>query len=184
MGSPAEPNRRFAKVPGPAARLLRCPEKSPGSRRTEHSRQPDESWWCIRRGNARWLADRFFKRPGAVRVDFDRGAVQADVFEADGQDLLFLQPGKDSIQDAGFAPAVHPRVDGMPIAQMFGQTPPFAAMLHHVQQGVKQLQIGHAHIAALPRQAISDALILTLSNLHARDNATTASPKSISVNTP
>jgi hypothetical protein len=29
------------------------------------------------------------------------------------------------------------------------------------------LQIGHAHIAALPRQAISDALKLTLGNLHA-----------------
>jgi hypothetical protein len=56
----------------------------------------------------------------------------------------------------------------MPIAQMPGQTAPFAAMLNHVEQGIKELQIRHAHIAALTRQTISDALKLTLSEFHAR----------------
>jgi len=90
------------------------------------------------------------------------------MFDADGQDLLLLQPGKDTVQDPGLAPAAHPCVDGMPIAQMLGQTAPFAAMLNHIQQGVEQLQIGHAHIAALTRQTISDALKLALSEFHAR----------------
>ena len=82
------------------------------------------------------------------------------MFDSDGKDLLRLQPREDAIQDPGLAPAVHPRVDGMPIAEMLRQTAPFATVLDHKQQGVEQLQIAHAHIAALPRQAISDALIL------------------------
>ena len=90
------------------------------------------------------------------------------MFDPDGQDLLLLQPGKDPVQHTGLAPAVHPRVDGMPVAKMSGQPPPFATVLRHIQQRVEQLQIGHAHIAALLRQTISDALKLTLCDLHAR----------------
>jgi hypothetical protein len=46
------------------------------------------------------------------------------------------------------------------------QVAPFAPMLNHVEQGVEKLQIVHAHIAALPRQTISNALILTLCKLY------------------
>ena len=49
---------------------------------------------------------------------FDGRAVQAYMLDVNGQDLFFLEPGKDSVQDAGFAPAIHSRVDGMPIAEM------------------------------------------------------------------
>ena len=59
---------------------------------------------------------------------FDGRAVQAYVFDVNGQNLLLLQLGKDPVQDPGFAPAIHPRVDGMPIAKMLRQTAPFAAM--------------------------------------------------------
>ena len=117
-------------------------------------------------------------------MHFDRGAVQTHVFNPDGQDLLLLQPGKDPVQNPRLTPAVHPGVDSMPIAQFLGQTTPFATMLDHIEQRIEQLQIGDAHVAALTRQAISDPLILTLSNLHAIENATTAAQKSISVNTP
>ena len=55
----------------------------------------------------------------------------------------------------------------MPVAKLFGQTPPFAAVLDHIKERIEQLQIGHAHVAALPRQTIGDPLILTLSKLHA-----------------
>jgi len=48
----------------------------------------------------------------------DRCAVQAHVFDVNGQDLFLLQSGKDPIQDPGFAPAIHPGVDGMPIAKI------------------------------------------------------------------
>ena len=91
-------------------------------------------------------------------MHFDGGAVQAHLFNPDGQDLLLLQPGEDPVQHPGLAPAVHPRVDRMPVAKLFGQPPPFATLLHHIQQSVEQLQIGHAHVAALPRQTISDPL--------------------------
>ena len=103
-------------------------------------------------------------------MHFDRGAVQAHVFDVDGQDLLLLQAGKDPVQDAGLAPAIHPGVDGMPIAEMLRQTAPFTAMLHHIQQSIEQLQICHAYVAALPRQAVSYTLKLTFSDLHAAKN--------------
>ena len=65
-------------------------------------------------------------------------------------------------------PAIHPRVDRVPVAKLFGQAAPFATMLHHIKQGVKQSQIGHAHIPTLPRQAIGDPLVLMLGKLHDR----------------
>jgi hypothetical protein len=110
-------------------------------------------------------------------MHFDRGAVQAHVLPADGQDLFLLQPGKNPIQHSRFAPAIHPRVDGMPVAKVFGQASPLAAMLYHIKQSIEQLQIGHAHIAALPRQAIGNPLILFLCKLHPRQIA----PKTLSV---
>jgi len=89
------------------------------------------------------------------------------MLDPDGQDLLLLQPSEDPIQYARFAPAAHAGIDGMPVAKMLRQTAPFAPMLHHIEQGVEKLQIGHAHVAALPRQTISDAPILTFCKLHA-----------------
>src|SRR5579862_5603310 len=55
----------------------------------------------------------------------------------------------------------------MPVAKMLWQAAPFATVLYHIQQSIEQLQIGHAHIPALPRQTISDALKLTLCDFHA-----------------
>ena len=88
------------------------------------------------------------------------------MFDPDGQDLLLLQPGKGPVQNARFAPTVHPRVDGMPVAHMTGQAAPFATVLNHIKKSVEQLQIGHADIAALSREAISDTLILALGEFH------------------
>ena len=96
-------------------------------------------------------------------MNLDRGAIQTHVSDVNGQDLLRLQPRKDPIQDAGLAPAVHPRVDGMPIAEMLRQTPPFTAMLDHIKQGVEQFQIFRFDVAALARQAISYTFKLALS---------------------
>ena len=99
-------------------------------------------------------------------MHFNRGAIQAHMLAADGQNLLLLQPREDTIQHPRFTPTIHPRVDRMPVAKLFGQSPPFAAVLNHIKQRIEQLQIGHAHVAALPRQAIGDPLILTLSKPH------------------
>jgi len=99
-------------------------------------------------------------------MHFDRRAVQAHVFPADGQDLLFLQPREDPVQHPRFTPAIHPRVDGMPVAKLFRQAAPFAAMLHHVKQSIEQLEIAHAYIASLPWQTIGNLLILSSGKLH------------------
>ena len=64
-------------------------------------------------------------------MDFDRGAVQRNGLHSESQDLLSLQTGKHSVHDAGLAPAVHPGVNGVPIAEMFRQPAPFAALLGH-----------------------------------------------------
>ena len=50
---------------------------------------------------------------------------KAHTFHPDSDDLLPLQCLEDSIQDAAFAPSVHPRVDRVPVAEFFGQAPPF-----------------------------------------------------------
>jgi hypothetical protein len=101
-------------------------------------------------------------------MHFDRGAIQAHVLAAEGQNLFLLQSGEDPVQHSRFTPAIHPRVDRVPVAKLFGQATPFATMLHHIKQGVKQLQIGHANVATLPRQAIGDPLVLMLGKLHDR----------------
>ena len=91
-------------------------------------------------------------------MNLDGGAVQAHMFDSDGQDLLFLQPGENPVQYARLAPAAHPCVDGMPVAEMFRQAAPFATVFHHIQQGVEKLQVGDFDIAALPRQAGLDTM--------------------------
>ena len=115
-------------------------------------------------------------------MHFDRGAVQTNPLDPDRQNLLRLQPGKYPVQHPRLAPAVHPGVDGMPVAQMFRQAAPFTAMLDRIQQGVEQLQIGHADIATLLRQTVGDALILNPGQFH-NPSLPSLPAKSISVNT-
>jgi hypothetical protein len=133
-------------------------------------RQPDEFWWCILPANARWLAGRFFWRPGTIGVNLNRGAIQAHMFDSDGQYLFFLQAGENPIQYPRLTPTAHPCIDSMPVAKILWQAAPFAPMLNYIQQRIEQLQIGHTYIAALPRQTISDTLKLTFSDLHAVEN--------------
>jgi hypothetical protein len=90
------------------------------------------------------------------------------VFNPDGQDLFLLQSSKNPIQDPSFAPSTHAGIDGVPVAKVLWQASPFTTVLHHIKQGVEQLQIGHAHVATLPRQAIGYPLILILSKFHPR----------------
>lgn len=95
-------------------------------------------------------------------MNFDRRAVQTHALDTHREDLLGLQPRKDPIQDPRFAPPVHPGVDRVPAAEMLGQTTPLAAMFHHIEQSVDQLQVGQTHVAALARQAVGDAIELVL----------------------
>jgi len=56
----------------------------------------------------------------------------------------------------------------VPFAESLGQASPLAAVLGHVQHGVDHLQVGHADIAALLRQALLDARELLGCDLHGR----------------
>lgn len=72
-------------------------------------------------------------------MDFDDGAVQCDSLDLDAHDLLPLQLREDAIENAALGPPIHPRIDGVPIAETLGQSAPFATMLGDVEDGVENL---------------------------------------------
>ena len=83
---------------------------------------------------------------------FHNRAVQGHRLKFDRNDLLLLQARKHSLKHARFAPAIHARVDRVPVSQASGQSAPFTALLGDMQNGVDDFQIAQAHIAAWPRQ--------------------------------
>jgi len=72
-------------------------------------------------------------------MHLDRGAVQGNRFDLDADDLFFLQFREKSIQHAGFGPAIHAGIDGVPVPKPFRQTSPLAAMLGDEQDRVEDL---------------------------------------------
>ena len=75
-------------------------------------------------------------------MHFDGGTVQANGFDLDTDDLIVLQLREHSIQYTALRPAIHARIDRVPVAKPLGQPPPFAALLGDVQDGVQHAQIG------------------------------------------
>ena len=71
------------------------------------------------------------------------------------------------VQYTVLTPAIHPRIDRVPIAEAFGKTSPFAAVFGDIQDGVQNIQVVESNIATLFRKAILDLLVLSLSNFHA-----------------
>ena len=99
-------------------------------------------------------------------MDFDRRAVQRNGLHSESQNLLSLQTGKHSVHDTGLTPAIHPGVNGVPVAEVLGQPAPFAALLGHKENSVEHLKVGQTHIAALPGQTVGNPRILALGNFH------------------
>src|ERR1700690_2739974 len=114
-------------------------------------------------------------------MDLDGGRIQAHRLDADAYDLLALQLLEDLIQHAALGPAIHARVDGMPISEAFGQSAPLTTLLGDIKQGVEQLQVGQLYVAALAGKTGGNTLVLRFGDLHAGQNSTESS---ISVNTP
>ena len=108
----------------------------------------------------------FFSRAGTVRMNLDDGAVHRHRFDLDTDDLLFLQGREHTIQDPCLGPTVHSCVDRMPIAESLGQSPPFAAVFGHVQDGVQHLKVGETDVASLFREAPFDTPVLGLCDFH------------------
>ena len=92
-------------------------------------------------------------------MDFDASIVQRNSFNTDTDDLLMLELPKNMAQDTTLCPAIHAGIDGMPVAEAFGQPSPLAAMLGNVKNGIENLQVGMADVATLTRQAVFDLLV-------------------------
>lgn len=97
---------------------------------------------------------------------FDNGAVQTYRFDPDAHQLLMLQLFEQSIQNTRFRPAIHARVDRVPVAKAPGKAAPFAAIFRYKQNRVHDLKVAERDIAALNRQKILDPTELLLSDFH------------------
>jgi len=84
-------------------------------------------------------------------MDFDDGTIQGHGFDLHAENPSMLQLCKYAIQHPALRPAIHARVDGMPVAEPLGQRTPFAALLSDVQDGIAHLQIVERDVAAWRR---------------------------------
>ena len=98
---------------------------------------------------------------------FDDRAVQTDRFDFDAYELLMLQFLEQAIQHPSFCPAIHARVDRVPVAESFGQRSPFTAIFRDVQDRVDDLKVTERDVAALYRQERLDTIELLRGDFHA-----------------
>ncbi len=108
----------------------------------------------------------FFSCPRPVRMHLHDGAVQRHRLELDAHDLLALQMLENPVKHAVLRPAVHARVDGVPVAKAGRQAPPLATVLGHIQNGVENPEVGNADVAPLHWKLGRDAVVLSLSEFH------------------
>ncbi len=136
-------------------RLVKTMRARPGLERRNHGRVPQ------RQGQLACLA-------ALVCAIHDQGRVAVPPTQAVQQ----LAPVRATARTSGPVehpvpgPAVHPGVDGVPVADPGRQPPPLAAMLGDVQDGVEHLQVRQADVAALHRQGGRNAFVLSLGDLH------------------
>ena len=100
-------------------------------------------------------------------MHLDDGAVEADRLNLHADQLLMLQLLEKPIEYAGFRPAIHARVNGVPVAEAPGQSTPLAAVLRDVQDRVDDLQVTERDVAALYGQKRLDAIELSGTDFHA-----------------
>src|SRR5580704_17680445 len=99
-------------------------------------------------------------------MNLDNRTVQTHRLNLDADELLALQLRKQPIQHTGFCPAVHARIDRMPIAKALRQRAPLAAVLGHKEDRVDHVEILVRDVAALPRQVRLDTCELFSADFH------------------
>ena len=114
----------------------------------------------------------FFSSPRAVGMDLDDGAVQRHRLQLDADQLGALQVFEDPVEHPVLGPTIHTGVDRVPVPKALRQPSPLAPLLGDVQDRVEHLQIGHADIATLSREAGLDACVLRLGELHPANDIT------------
>ena len=117
-------------------------------------------------------------------MDLDACGVQRDGFDPDTHDLRTLQLLEHAIQDASFGPAIHARVNRVPVAEAFGQSAPLATMFGHIKDRIDHLQIAQADVATLPGQAVFNGSELFGRDLHVGDFLAQSSPSPLVLTRP
>ena len=112
-------------------------------------------------GLADGLRSVFFNAPRAIGMHLDNRAVHRNRLDIDAHYLLSLKVFEHPIEDSVFGPAVHAGIDCVPGAKPRRQAPPLATMLGDVQNCVEDLEVRHAHVAALHRQTRSYSFVLS-----------------------
>lgn len=77
------------------------------------------------------------------------GTVQTYAFHPDSDDLFPLQRLEDPVQYPAFTPSVHPRIDRVPVAEFFGQAPPFAPLFGHIQYRFQYFVVAVLYVPVL-----------------------------------
>ena len=72
-------------------------------------------------------------------MHLDTCGIERNGLNLDAHDLLLLQFSKHAIDNAGFGPAIHARVDRVPVAIALGKGAPLAAVLGDKKDRVDQL---------------------------------------------
>jgi len=103
---------------------------------------------------------------------FDDRAVEADCLDPDPDELLMLQFFEQAIEHTGLGPVVHARVDGVAVAEAFGQCALVAAVFRDVQDRLDDLKVGERNVATLHRQKRLDPRELLCSDFHASQKIT------------
>ena len=99
-------------------------------------------------------------------MDLDRGRIEREGFNLDAHDLLALQLLEDAVKYAILGPAIHARINAMPVAKSRRKTAPFTAVLGNIQNRVEHFEVLQLYISALNRQAVLDLFVLLGRDLH------------------
>jgi hypothetical protein len=97
-------------------------------------------------------------------VNLARGAVKGKDLNGNGYDLLSLQSGEYFLYDAVFSPSLKPSVNGIPLAKLSRQGPPFATVFRHIQDGGYKCKVVDSYVTALARKEWCNALKLFCRN--------------------
>jgi hypothetical protein len=100
-------------------------------------------------------------------MDFNKGTVKGDMINV-FRDYLFLLEFLENLgKNTCFNPTPHPDINGVPMAKLLGESPPFAAIFQDVEDAVQNLEVGIVNISTRMRKTVGDFLVLPSGNFHA-----------------
>ncbi len=107
----------------------------------------------------------FFGRPGPVRVNLDRGAVEAEAFDPNPDQPVFLQSREQPVKHTRLRPTAQAGADRVPASEPGRQGPSLAAVFGDMEHRIDHRQVADPHIPALRRQTRPDQIVLRFAYL-------------------